>query len=183
VRARNAGEISQMEVLGYLFIGAIGGHETTAKTIGNTMYQLWRNPSQRKILLDDMDLMASCIDETVRFDGPVHLLCRTTSQEVEMHGVLIPEGSKVALLYISGNRDHRKYEDAESYLVARKCRDHLGFGGGIHACQGSALGRLQSRVVVEEILRAIPDYEVMEQGLARMHSPSVRGFTNVPVTF
>lgn len=67
--------------------------------------------------------------------------------------------------------------------MRRGARDHMAFGPGIHACLGSALARLEARVVFEEILRLMPGYEVDESGLKRAHNPDVRGFTHVPARF
>jgi cytochrome P450 len=93
------------------------------------------------------------------------------------------EGDKVAILFVSANRDERKYKNAELFDITRNPRDHLGFGGGIHACIGAALARLEVKVACEELFKVMPDCAVDQQGLQRTHSPNVRGFTHVPVTF
>jgi len=73
--------------------------------------------------------------------------------------------------------------NAESYEISRDPRDHLGFGGGLHSCVGAALARLEARVAMEELLAMMPDFVVDESRLERMHSPNVRGYTTVPVSF
>jgi len=181
--ARDAGKIGHEDVLGYIYILSIAGNETTTKLIGNICYQLHKHPDQAEMLRNDMSLLPSAIEETMRYDGPTQMMARTTTRDVELHGRTIPKGAKVALLFTSANRDERKFADGESFDIRRDPRDHLGFGGGLHACLGAALARMEARVAMEEILAAIGRFEVDETGLARMHSPNVRGFTHVPLRF
>jgi cytochrome P450 len=181
--ARDAGKIGHEDVLGYIYILSIAGNETTTKLIGNICYQLHKHPDQMATLLADMSLLPSAIEETMRYDGPTQMMARTTTRDVELHGRTIPKGAKVALLFTSANRDERKFPDGEDFDISRDPRDHLGFGGGLHACLGAALARMEARVAMEEILAAIGTFEVDETGLARMHSPNVRGFTRVPLLF
>lgn len=183
IAAEQASEISHDEVLGYLFLLSIAGNETTTKLIGNMTYQLHRHPEQRDWMRQDPKLFAAAVEETMRFDGPTQMMARTIARDVEMHGRQMAAGQKIGLLFISANRDERKYENADLFDIRRNPRDHLGFGVGPHACLGAALARLEGRVALEEILRLMPDYAVREDGLARMHSPNVRGYTNVPVEF
>jgi cytochrome P450 len=181
--ARDAGKIGHEDVLGYIYILSIAGNETTTKLIGNICYQLHRHPDQMAMLLGDMSLLPSAIEETMRYDGPTQMMARTTTRDVELHGKTIPKGAKVALLFTSANRDERKFPNGESFDLKRDPRDHLGFGGGLHACLGAALARMEARVAMEEILAAIGKFEVDETRLERMHSPNVRGFTRVPLRF
>lgn len=181
--AEAAGELTHEEVLGYIFILSIAGNETTTKLIGNMVFQLHRHPDQLALLRGDLTLLPSAIEETMRFDGPTQMMARTTTRDVKLYGRTIPAGAKVALLFTCANRDERKYERAEIYDIRRNPRDHLGFGGGLHACLGAALARLEAKVAMEELLAMMGEFTIDEAGLQRMHSPQVRGFTHVPVTF
>lgn len=183
IRANQAGDISYDETLGFCFLLAIAGNETTTKLIGNVMYQLDAHPDQRKLLFDDLSLLPAAIEEVMRFDGPTQMQARTLTRDVELHGQTMREGDKVAILFVSANRDERHYKDAEVFDIRRNPRDHLGFGGGIHACIGAALARLEVKVACEEIFKVMPDFAVEQAGLERMHSPNVRGFTRVPLKF
>lgn len=177
------GRLTHEELIGYIYILSIAGNETTTKLIGNMCYQLHCHPDQAALLRADPTLIESAVEETMRFDGPTQMMARTTTRDVTLHGVTIPAHSKVALLFTSANRDERKFERAEDYDVRRNPRDHLGFGGGLHACLGAALARLEARVAMEEILSALGDFAVDESTLARMHSPQVRGLTREILTF
>jgi cytochrome P450 len=183
IRANQAGDISYDETLGFCFLLAIAGNETTTKLIGNVMYQLDAHPDQRKMLFDDLSLLPAAIEEVMRFDGPTQMQARTLTRDVELHGQTMREGDKVAILFVSANRDERHYPNAEVFDIRRNPRDHLGFGGGIHACIGAALARLEVKVACEEIFKVMPDFAVDRSGLERMHSPNVRGFTRVPLRF
>jgi len=144
VAARDEGKITHEDVLGYIYILSIAGNETTTKLIGNICYQLHKHPDQAEMLCNDMSLLPSAIEETMRYDGPTQMMARTTTRDVELHGSVIPKGAKVALLFTSANRDERKYADGESFDIRRDPRDHLGFGGGLHACLGAALARMEA---------------------------------------
>ena len=177
------GRLTHEELIGYIYILSIAGNETTTKLIGNMCYQLHCHPDQAALLRADPALIESAVEETMRFDGPTQMMARTTTRDVTLHGVTIPAHSKVALLFTSANRDERKFDRAEDYDIRRNPRDHLGFGGGLHACLGAALARLEARVAMEEILAALGSFVVDESTLERMHSPQVRGLTREILTF
>jgi cytochrome P450 len=181
--AEGDGRLSHDELLGFMLILSVAGNETTTKLLGNMIYQLHRHPAQRAALLAEPALLPAAIEETMRYDGPTQMMARTTTRDVELHGTIIPQGKKVALIFTSANRDERKYPNAEIYDIRRYPRDHLGFGGGLHSCVGAALARLEARIAMAEMLKMMPGYKVDENRLDRMHSPNVRGFTTVPVSF
>ena len=183
MEAEAAGRLTHEELLGYVYILSIAGNETTTKLIGNIVYQLHRHPEQLRDVIADSSLTPGVVEETMRYDGPTQMMARTAAVDVELHGVRIPSGTKVALLFISANRDERKFRNAETFDIRRNARDHLGFGGGLHSCLGAALARLEARIAIEELLKIAPDLSVDDSGLRRMHSPQVRGYTHVPVRF
>lgn len=183
IEAEKRGELTHDEVLAFMMVLGVAGNETTTKMIGNLMYRLWQNKAERQKLLDNPSLIPLAIEEIMRFDGSSQLIGRTVMQDITLHGKTLKKGQRVGLLLISANRDERKYPNPEVFDATRGVRDHMGFGFGVHACVGAALARLEGRVAFEEILRMMPDFEIDESGLERMHSPNVRGFTRVPVSF
>ncbi len=183
LRAQQGGLMSHAEVVGNLILLAIAGNETTTKLIGNMAYRLWEHPQQRRWLVEDPSLIPKAIEETLRFDGSSQILVRRVGQEVTLRGKLLKKGERVGLCVISANRDADKFENPEVFDVRRGSRDHMAFGYGVHACLGAALARLETRVVFEELLRLLPEYEIEEAGLRRAHNPNVRGFTHVPARF
>jgi len=183
LRAEKAGTMNRKQTVGTLILLAIAGNETTTKLIGNMAYRLWQHKDQRAMLVRDPSLMVNAVEETLRFDGSSQIIVRRAGKDVSLRGKTIPAGATVGLCIISANRDADKYKDPDRYDITRGARDHMAFGMGIHACLGSALARLEAKVVFEEILKRIPDYEIDESGLRRAHNPNVRGFTHVPASF
>jgi cytochrome P450 len=183
LKAQQHDLMSHVEVVGNLILLAIAGNETTTKLIGNMAYRLWEHPRQRRWLIEDASLIPKAIEETLRFDGSSQILVRRVGQEVTLRGKLLRKGDRVGLCVISANRDAEKFENPEVFDVRRGSRDHMAFGYGVHACLGAALARMETRVVFEELLRLLPEYEIDEAGLRRAHNPNVRGFTHVPVRF
>jgi cytochrome P450 len=90
-------------------------------------------------------------------------------------------GDFVCLAYGAGNRDERQYPDPDGYDIRRKPRGHLGFGGGVHACLGTAVARLSSRLAFEEFHRVFPDYQLLPGPLAWMPSSTFRSPLRLPI--
>jgi len=183
LRAEQAGTMDRKQTVGTLILLAIAGNETTTKLIGNMAYRLWQHPEQRALLVQDPALIGNAVEETLRYDGSSQIIVRRAGRDVTLRGKTIPAGARVGLCIISANRDPAKYPDPDRYDIRRGARDHMAFGMGIHACLGSALARLEARVVFEELLPRMPDYEIDEAGLRRAHNPNVRGYTHVPARF
>jgi hypothetical protein len=181
--AERAGEIDRAEIVGFCFLLIIAGNETTTKLIGNLVYQLSKHPGEHRRLLAERSLVPNAIEETLRFDTSTHMMARTLTRDVELHGETMTAGKKVALLLASANRDERQWQDADRYDIGRDASGHVAFGLGIHHCMGSALARLETRVALEEILDAMPDFHVIEDGTERVHSGNVRGFSRLPLEF
>jgi cytochrome P450 len=175
--------LTDVDIVAFCFLLIIAGNETTTKLIGNAIHWLSRNPDQRQLLLDDPALTPDAVEETLRYDGSTQLMARTTTRDIEKHGQVIDAGSKVLLLLGSANRDERFWDDADAFEIRRDKKQHLALGHGIHVCLGAALARLEMRVSLEEIHRRIPDYEVEYDGLERMHSGNVRGYSRMPLRF
>ncbi|HQR02725.1 MAG: cytochrome P450 [Proteobacteria bacterium] len=181
--AEKEGRISHEEFLGFGYMLALAGSETTRKLLGNMIYYLWKFKDQWKLLQQDPSLLGSAIEETVRYNGPTHMMGRLVTTDITLHGQTLKRGDKVGVLLMSGNRDERKYTNPDVYDIRRNPRDHLGFGGGLHACVGAALARLEVKIAIQELLHAIDDYHVIESACTRTHSPQVRGFANLPIEF
>jgi hypothetical protein len=183
LEAKRSGEISHEEVIGFLMILGIAGNETTTKLIGNMTVTLARNPAARAECVANPALISAAVEETMRMEGSSQLIGRVTTEDVTLHGVTIPKGKRIGMLLVAANRDERHYENPEIFTLHRNARDHMGFGFGIHSCVGAAMARMEGRVAFEEILKMMPNYEIEEAGLKRMHSANVRGYTHVPVKF
>ena len=181
--AEKAGEISHVEILGFCFLLIIAGNETTTKLIGNMACQLSAHGDQKGRLLADRSLIGNTIEEVLRFDTSTHMMARTLTRDVELHGKTMEKGRKVALLLASANRDERHWPRADQLDITRDTKDHVAFGVGVHHCLGAALARMEARVALEEMLSSMPDFAVDTAGLERIHSGNVRGYAKVPITF
>src|SRR5680860_163972 len=114
----------------------------------------------RRRYLQGRDSAPQVVEEALRIDPPIHLEARTTTSAVDVGGVTIPAGEKVALLYASGNHDDVAYPDPERFDAARQGPPNLTFGHGVHKCLGQHLSVLEMTVVLEEVLARFPDYQL-----------------------
>jgi len=171
------------EVAGFLFLMIIAGNETTTKMLGNAIYWLWRNPDQRDLVTADPSLMPRWVEETLRYDNSTQALKRTLTTDLELHGVRMHDGDKVMLLVGSANRDERVFPQADRFDIMRDTTGMLSFGHGTHFCLGASLARLEGKVALEEMWPRMPDFEVLPDGIERVHSVNVRGFARLPVEF
>ena len=175
--------LSDEEVMGFLFLMIIAGNETTTKMLGNAMYWLWRNPDQRDLVTSDPSLIPRWVEETLRYDPSTQALKRTLTTDVELHGVRMSEGDKVMLLIGAANRDEDVFPRADRFDIMRDTTDLLSFGHGTHFCLGASLARLEGKVALEEVWPRMRDFEVLPDGIERVHSVNVRGFARLPIEF
>ncbi|OBB05401.1 cytochrome [Mycobacteriaceae bacterium 1482268.1] len=173
--------LTRTEVLMYTSTVAGAGNETTTRLIGFAGQLLAEHPDQRRQLADDFSLIPRAIEEVLRYEAPSPVQARAVFRDTECRGQQIPEGSVMLLLNGSANRDERHFPDADRFDIHRSGA-HLSFGQGLHFCLGSALARMQARVVLEEVLKRWPDWEVDYDNAAKAHTASVRGWATLPVT-
>ena len=138
----------------------LGGVESTAGLTGTLFKLLAENPDQRALLREKPALIPDAVEEAIRLATPLQLVGRTTSREVVLHGVTIPAGGRVVLVYGAANRDERRFTDPDRFDVTRGRFRHLGFGEGMHGCLGAPLARLEAKVALEEALPALGDYTI-----------------------
>jgi cytochrome P450 len=173
--------LSEPELLGFAFLLLVAGNETTTNLISNAAILLDRHRDQRQLLLEEPARITRAIEEFLRYDSPIQGLARTTTAPVTLHGVTIPEGGRVLLLFGSANHDERRIPDAERFDVLRDPNPHLAFGFGAHFCLGANLARLEARVAFEELLARVPDYRMTASRVERTASGPVRGALRLPV--
>ena len=128
----------------------------------------------RRALAADPTLIPDAMEESLRYNTSAQRFKRCLQRDVEVHGQTMRAGDFVMLAYGSGNRDERQFPDADVYDIARKPRGHLGFGGGVHACLGTSLARLACRIVFEQLLRRIPEFERVQEQLPWVPSSNFR---------
>ena len=170
-----------LSVLAFTFTMVTGGNDTTTGMLGGSVQLLHRRPDQRRLLVEEPELIPDAIDEFLRLTSPVQGLARTTTRDVTIGDTTIPEGRKVLLLYGSANRDEREYgPDAGELDVTRRPRNIMTFSHGAHFCLGAAAARMQSRVALTELLARCPDFEVDESEIVWAGGSYVRRPLSVP---
>jgi cytochrome P450 len=161
----------------------VGGAETLPKILAGGVRELARHPDQRAALAAEPALVAGAFEEMVRHQGVLQSIGRTAKADLEIGGVRVRRGQRLFLLLQSANRDEHEFEDPDRFDVRRRPRRHLGFGHGPHHCIGIHLARLEGRVVLEELLSRVPEWEIDAAGLERPPSEFQIGFTALPIQF
>jgi len=175
--------VDLLSILAFTFTMVTGGNDTTTGMLGGSVQLLHQRPDQRRLLVENPDLISDSVDEFLRLTSPVQGLARTTTRDVTIGENTIPAGRKTLLLYGSGNRDERQYgANAAELDVTRRPRNILTFSHGAHHCLGAAAARMQSRVALTELLSRIPDFTVDEDNMVWAGGSYVRRPLSVPFT-
>ena len=178
--AAERGEIPH-EACGHIIHQYIAaGMDTTIASIGNAIRHLGSHPDQWAILRQDPSLVPSAFMEVLRYESPVHAFSRLVMEDVDVDGTLVPAGERVAILYASGNRDPRHYEDPDTFDVRRNPVDHLSFGYGVHGCAGQGLAKLEAHAVLSALVERVESFEVGEG--TRTISNMTRSLDSLPMT-
>ncbi len=156
------------------------GVDTTVHGLGNAMFCFATHPDQWAKVHADPGLARHAFEEVVRFESPVQTFFRTTTREVDVEGVRIPEGEKVLLFLAAANRDPRRWEDPDRFDVSRKASGHVGFGSGIHACVGQMLARLEADVLLGALARRVEAIELDGEPELKLNN-TLRGLAHLPV--
>ena len=152
--------LEEHEIVMGFFLLVAAGNDSTKATYCSAMRALMENPAERLLLLDDPSLIPSAVEEALRMYPAFAHFRRTAMRDTELNGKQIKEGEKVAMWYVSSNRDETRYEDADRFDVTRN-PEHQAFGaGGRHFCLGTALARLELRIMLEETLKRYPRMEL-----------------------
>jgi cytochrome P450 len=169
------------EFLGNVLLLIVGGNDTTRNSISAGVQALNRYPEEYHKLRGNLDLIPNMVSEIVRWQSPVAHMCRTAMEDVEIGGQQIRKMDKLAIWYLSGNRDEEHFADANRLLIDRpNVRQHLSFGYGIHRCLGNRLAEMQLRILWEEIMKRFSHVEVVGDA-AYLNSSFIRGITDLPV--
>ena len=153
----------------------LAGTDTVTNLIGNGLVLLERHRDARARLVADPAHIPAAIEEMLRFESPVQSLARRTLRPVELHGVRIPVGAEVRLLWGAANRDDREFERADLFDVGRTIRRHLAFGHGIHFCLGAQLARLEAGLALEAVIARYPKLRLPEQTIPWSSNTILRG--------
>lgn len=174
--------LTDEEFENFFFLLTVAGNETLRNAIPGGMFALLEHPDEHRRLLGDPGLLASAVDEMLRYASPVMCFRRTAAADTTLAGVPIAAGDKVVVYYVSANRDGDAFPEPGRFDVGRSPNEHLSLGAGPHFCLGAALGRLQMRVFFEEVLWRLPDM-TRAGPVTRLQSNFQSGIKRMPVRF
>ncbi len=176
-------QLTEMEFDLFFLLLAVAGNETTRNLISGAMLALIEHPEQWRRLRQERSLLDSAVEEMLRWVTPVMQFQRTAQQDTSIAGVPIAAGERVALYYVSANRDEEVFAEADRFDVGRTPNEHLTFGGGgPHFCLGASLARLEIRCMFEVVLDRLPDIE-LSGPVRRLRSNFLNGIKSMPVRF
>ena len=180
---RNGKRLTHAQVMGFCQFLLVAGSATTTLLIGNLVHRLMEHPDQLELVRHDRSLIPNAVEESLRYDAPVHGLFRTNNRPVTLHDVEIPEDSKVYMMFGSVNRDPELWDEPDRFDITRDLktlRQHAAFGVGIHVCLGAPLSRIEAAVALELVLDRLP--RLRPNGSPTQVRPAVlKGFESLPV--
>src|ERR1019366_5061713 len=176
-------KLDDLEVMGMLALISNAGNETVARMLGWAALVLDEYADARREMAEDPSLIPAGVEELLRYEAPSPIQGRYVTRDVELHGTVLPEGAKLALLTGSAGRDKRKYPDPDTYDIHRSIDRHVTFGYGAHFCLAAALARMEGNVALAEVLRRFPTWEVDRSAVTYVATNTVRGPSSAPVSF
>lgn len=165
------------EVLMFCNLMSAAGSETTQKLISNSLVALDEHRDEWGRILADRTLIPAAVDEALRYDTPSHWVARTATRRLELHGTNVEAGDWILLLLGSANRDERRYEEPDRFVIGRPEGTDVYFGWGRHICLGQWLARREAVLVLEQIAERFPGYRIGAR--ERSLTATVRGYTSV----
>ncbi len=177
-------DLNDDELIGFLLLLLVSGNGTMRHSISGGMWAFSRFPEQWQRLRREPGLMATAVEEIVRWTSPVMNMRRTATRDAELGGQKIREGDQVVVFFASANRDEEVFDVPDEFRIDRSPNPHLGFGSGPHYCLGANLARMEIRIVFEQLLRRLPDIHVPAGTKPTfMRSAVLRGIESMPVEF
>ncbi|WP_399886764.1 cytochrome P450 [Streptomyces sp. BBFR51] len=184
VAAEDSGALTAGELLGMAFLVLVAGHETTVNLISATVHGLLTHPDQLDRLRADPDLTESAVEESLRYNSPVHASAfRFAAEPLELAGTRIEAGESVLVSLAAASRDPAHFPEPDRFDIGRRTRGHLGFGHGLHHCLGAPLARVEATVAVRLLLERHPALALAADPatLTWRTSTLLRGLTELPV--
>ena len=170
-----------MEFMGNCVLLIVGGNDTTRNSISGGLWALSQHPGEYQKLRENPGLIPNMVQKIIRWQTPLSYMRRTALEDCQVGDKTIKAGEKLAMWYISGNRDADAIDNPDRFIIDRaRPRQHLSFGFGIHRCVGNRLAELQLTILWEEIMKRFPVIEVV-QPPKRVFSAFVHGISSMMV--
>jgi cytochrome P450 len=178
---RPDGGLTPDELVGTAALLLMAGHEATVNVLGNGVLALLCNRDQWRRLRQDPSIAELAVEELIRYDSPLQLFERTATVDVEIGGVEVPAGTKIAALLGAAARDPSVFTDPDRLDIGRQPNPHLGFGAGIHYCLGAPLARVEVHAALLALTTRLPHLHLAAEPTRRAEFV-IRGLTALPVT-
>ena len=153
---RNGARLSEHQLYHQCIFLLNAGHETTTNLIGNSVFALLHFPEQLARLMANPALMSNAVEEFLRYESPVQLGNRITTDATEINGEVLPAGTTLTLGIGAANRDPAVFENPDRLDIAREASAHLAFGSGIHTCAGLHVAKLEARIAISALFARFP---------------------------
>src|SRR5262249_52733606 len=154
--------------------------DTTACLLGNALCLLAAHPDQRRWLANNPDHIPAAVEEVLRFESPLQVTKRVAVADTLFAGAEIPADNDVYIFYRAANRDQRRFNEPDRFNIRRPAIRNLAFAEGIHHCIGAPLARLEANIVLDLVLKRMPEYSLLP-GSTRFESHMMRGPQQLPV--
>jgi cytochrome P450 len=177
------GAFSSEDVLANCAFVLTAAHLNTTNLIGNGLLALLRHPEQLRLLQEQPALLASAVEEMLRYDSPVQMIKRVTREDVVIGGKQIAKGQAIILVLGAANHDPERFDKPERLNLARQNNRHLAFAPGIHYCLGAALGRLEGQVAIATLFERFPALSLCDTPLDWHRNMVIRGLKALPIVF
>ncbi|MEO0438946.1 MAG: cytochrome P450 [Pseudomonadota bacterium] len=181
LKAKDEGELNDSEASMMIMDYVAPSLDTTILATAHLLWLLGTHPETLARLKSDPKLVGSTVTEAVRLASPIRCFTRYVNADFELDGVVLPAGSRVAMLYASGNWDENHYEQADSFQLDRNPRDQMGWGYGMHTCAGMQLARLEMESLLRALMRQVDRIEVGNP--TPLMNNILQGFTDLPASF
>lgn len=175
--------LSDLQVISYANLLLLGGMDTTAGLTGNAALYLAGDPDLRQRLGDDPSLLPRATEEFLRHDSPAFGLYRTVTRDAVFHDQQLHEHDAAVLMFPAAGRDPHMFDRPDEVDIDRTPNRHMAFGMGAHRCLGSHHARVMFQVMIGEVLRRLPDYELAGEVQRFKDAGDVYAVRNLPVTF
>jgi cytochrome P450 len=175
--------LSDEEVIANTIITLIGGHETTTNLIASGFLTLLRNPESLQQLRSRPEIVASAVEELLRFESPVQHTARIAQGDMDLGGKVIKKGSRVVAALAAANRDPDRFPDPDHLDLLRPDNRHVAFGWAAHFCFGAPLARMEGQIAFNALLRRLSRPALIDKIWPWRQNAGLRGLTMLNVAF
>jgi pimeloyl-[acyl-carrier protein] synthase len=175
--------LSEEELVATCNFLLMAGHDTTTNLIGNSILALLNNPDELQRLKADPTLIATAVEEFLRYESPLQRQTRVALEDFEIDGRCIRKGQTVLMLQGAANRDPAQFAEPDRLDVGRQDNKHVAFGAGIHFCLGALLARLEGQIAINTIVQRLPELRLAADDPPWRQNVSFRGLKSLPVRF